>query len=61
MQPIEPVLNITMHTQGADGVWRPVIVDPMGDSALESQAMKFLATQQAERQALIRHGECVAG
>jgi len=61
MQSKEPVLNITMNTKDADGVWCPVIVDPMSDSALEDQATQLLATQQAERQALIRHGECVAG
>lgn len=61
MQSKEPVLNITMHTKGADGVWRPVIVDPMSDSALKNQATQLLATQQAERQALIHQGESVAG
>jgi|GEM_PF-5462030 len=50
-----------MHTKDADGVWCPVIIDPMSDSALENQATQLLATQQAERQALIRQGESVAG
>ena len=65
MQTKEPVRNITMHTKDADadadGVWCPVIVDPMSDSALENQATQLLATQQDERQALIRQGESVAG
>ena len=61
MQSKEPVPNITMHTKDAAGVWRPVIVDPMSDAALGNQAMQLLATQQAELQSMIRHGESVAG
>ncbi|WP_445676424.1 hypothetical protein ACUDPO_34500 (plasmid) [Pseudomonas aeruginosa] len=61
MQSKEPVLNITMHTKDADGVWWPVIVDPMSDSALENQATQLLANQKTERQALIRQDEAVAG
>lgn len=57
----ETLLNITMHTKGVDGVWCPVIVDPMSDSELENQATHLLITQRAERQALIRQGESVAG
>lgn len=59
MQSKKPVLNFTMHTKDADGEWRPVIVDPMSDSALAGQAMQLLATQQAERNVLISHGESV--
>lgn len=51
--------NITMFTKGTDGVWLPVIMDPMGDADREKDLEKFLEIQRIERQALESQGEKV--
>lgn len=52
--------DVTMHITDTDGVWHPVILDPMGDAALEAEAAQLILEQQAERHALISRGERVA-
>jgi hypothetical protein len=54
-----PKLSVTKHIKGADGVWHPIILDPMGDAGREAEAVQWLDEQEAERQALIEIGASV--
>lgn len=55
----ESVSKITMFTKGADGVWLPVIMDPMGDADREKEIEQYLEIQRVERQTLESQGEKV--
>lgn len=48
-----------MFTKGADGVWLPVIMDPMGDADREKEIEQYLEIQRVERQTLESQGEKV--
>lgn len=54
-----PKLNIKKHIMYADGVWLPIILDPMGDTGREAEAVQWLDEQETERQALIEIGASV--